>query len=122
MLVRRLVRNLATNTGGAATAARSSAVPSDFLSAFSKPQRELLLSQQQQKNDPSYSAQQRTMIDRILHAPVATTEGQIRKDLSTAHRLMARYGFDDLCWNREFFCTKTLLARRKQQPRTNPPS
>jgi len=39
------------------------------------------------------------MIDRILHAPVATTERQIRKDLSTAHRLMARYNFDDLCWN-----------------------
>jgi ribulose-5-phosphate 4-epimerase/fuculose-1-phosphate aldolase len=70
----------------------------DELSIFSRPQRELLL-QQQQQSDPSYSAQQRTMIDRILHAPVASTEGQIRKDLSVAHRLMAKYGFDDLCWN-----------------------
>jgi ribulose-5-phosphate 4-epimerase/fuculose-1-phosphate aldolase len=61
---------------------------------FTKPQRELM-----QAQDSALSAQQRTMIDRILHAPVATTEAQIRKDLATAHRLMARYGFDDMVWN-----------------------
>jgi polyhydroxyalkanoate synthesis regulator protein len=58
--------------------------------------------QQAQAADPSISAQQRTMIDRIITCPVATTEAQIRKDLTVAHRLMARYSFDDLCWNRMF--------------------
>jgi hypothetical protein len=46
--------------------------------------------------DDSWSAQQRTMTDRVLHAPPARTEAEIRQDLQTAHRLMARYGFDDL--------------------------
>ncbi|KAH9250920.1 hypothetical protein BASA81_011308 [Batrachochytrium salamandrivorans] len=70
-----------------------------ILSAFSKPQRELLIKQQEQASDPSFSAQQRTMIDRIITCPVANTEAQIRKDLTVAHRLMPRYHFDDLCWN-----------------------
>jgi hypothetical protein len=103
MLLRSVARRLASNnaaTASATSAARNNKAAADLLPAFSKPQRELIL-QQQKASDPSYSAQQRTMIDRILHAPVASTEGQIRKDLSIAHRLMARYGFDDLCWNRK---------------------
>lgn len=39
------------------------------------------------------------MVDRLLHAPVAKTEAQIRQDLKTAHRLVARYDLDDLVWN-----------------------
>jgi hypothetical protein len=99
------LRKFATKTVIASSVGSTTTVQ-DGLHAFSKPQRELLLSQsqpQQTAADPSYSAQQKTMIDRILHAPVAQTEGQIRKDLSIAHRLMARYGFDDLCWNRKSF-------------------
>lgn len=68
------------------------------LAAFSKPQREILLNQGK-TTDPSISAQQRTMTDRILLPTPANTEAQIRRDLAVAHRLMARYGFDDLCWN-----------------------
>ena len=45
------------------------------LSAFSKPQRETFLKQQAAAiADPSISAQQKTMIDRILFSPVANTE------------------------------------------------
>jgi hypothetical protein len=109
-LARFAARSLATNAVNTAKApAAGSAASAELLPAFSKPQRELLL-QQKTASDPSYSAQQRTMIDRILHAPIASTEGQIRKDLSIAHRLMARFGYDDLIWNRESPDAFTCMA------------
>jgi ribulose-5-phosphate 4-epimerase/fuculose-1-phosphate aldolase len=39
------------------------------------------------------------MADRIFQSDVARTESQIRHDLKIAHRLIARYGMDDLVWN-----------------------
>lgn len=47
----------------------------------------------------SFSANQKSMTDRIFHAVPATSESEIRSDLRTAHRLVARYGWDDLTWN-----------------------
>ena len=49
--------------------------------------------------DLAWSAQQRTMVDRLFHAPVAVSEASIRQDLKVAHRLLAHYDMDDLVWN-----------------------
>lgn len=66
---------------------------------LSGPQRSMIEGPQGAGLDSSWSAQQRTMVDRLFYAPVAQTEAQIRQDLQMAHRLLARYGFDDLVWN-----------------------
>jgi ribulose-5-phosphate 4-epimerase/fuculose-1-phosphate aldolase len=66
------------------------------------PQKSMVMSEDEKskaKSDPSWSAQQRTMVDRIFYSPVAVTESAIRQDLKTAHRLMAKYRMDDLVWN-----------------------
>jgi len=96
LIKRPVIRSFATLNSGLNNA-KATPVSEDLLSAFSKPQRAMFL--KNSLSESSYSAQQRTMIDRILHSPAASTEQQIRKDLSVAHRLMARYGWDDLCWN-----------------------
>jgi len=46
-----------------------------------------------------FAAQQKNMIDRILYATKATTEHAIREDLRICHRLIAKFGLDELTWN-----------------------
>ena len=85
------------------------AKPTDKIpTQFSKPQRDMMAEKAPasaaaaaaaSSSTPFFSAQQRTMTDRMITAPVATTEGAIRKDLATAHRLMSKWQFDDLVWN-----------------------
>mmetsp|Transcript_9642 Transcript_9642/g.10982 ORF Transcript_9642/g.10982 Transcript_9642/m.10982 type:complete len:322 (+) Transcript_9642:200-1165(+) len=66
---------------------------------MSGPQRSMIEALEDIESDPGWSANQRTMVDRLFYAPVATTEEQIRDDLKTAHRLMAKFNYDDLVWN-----------------------
>eukprot|EP00924_Labyrinthula_sp_SR-Ha-C_P015254 snap_masked-scaffold_9-processed-gene-12.38-mRNA-1 protein AED:1.00 eAED:1.00 QI:0/-1/0/0/-1/1/1/0/262 len=51
------------------------------------------------QENPSWSAQQRTMADRLFYAHYAQTEEEVRNDLVTAHQLVAKYHYDDLVWN-----------------------
>ena len=70
-----------------------------FPSQYTGAQLDMPDREQNARSDPSWSAQQRMMTDRIFFSPRATSEIEIRNDLRTAHRLCARYGFDDLVWN-----------------------
>jgi len=79
---------------------------SDVPKMLSGPQRAMIDREMQQqremkanREDESWSAQQRTMVDRIFQSDVARTENEIRHDLKVAHRLIAKYGMDDLVWN-----------------------
>ena len=72
---------------------------------FSKPQREMMTKGLHEKHglgltESAYSAQQRTMIDRMMVSPVATTEKAIRRDLATAHRFLEMATITDgTIWN-----------------------
>ncbi|GBG27591.1 Alpha-adducin [Hondaea fermentalgiana] len=65
---------------------------------MSGPQREMI-KKANVAEASSFSANQKSMADRIFYAIPASSESEIRSDLKTAHRLVAHYGWDDLTWN-----------------------
>jgi len=64
---------------------------------MSGPQREMIRKAWEERS--GFSANQKTMTDRIFHSVPATSEAEIRRDLRTAHRLVAKFKWDDLTWN-----------------------